>query len=437
MQVSVEQFGDLGRRLKVVVPSDRYAQGVHARIRELSKTVALHGFRRGKVPAMVIEKRFGQQVRDEIGNEIVRETLSQAIAQENLRPAVTPQVQVEAIDPEFAYTATFEVMPEFGDIDVSELEIARETAQITDADIDRMIDNLRRQRMSLKPVERGAAAGDYVSFEFVVDAGDVRVPAEGMERGLTVIGQNAVLPEIEKALEGLAAEQTATLEVEFPADYREAQLAGKRARVEVKVLRVSEVAMPEVDDAFAASFNVQGGVEQFRQEVRANLERELTQALAMRLRTQVAEKLVARFDSIKVPEGLVAQDMEGLRRQFIAEANERARRAGQPTPPEPALESFRESARRRVLVGLLLAELAGRNQIRLDGERVRSALAAIASTYEDPSEVIALYQQNERLMDGLRSRVMDEQVAEWVADHAKTTLVERSFQDVLTPSAAA
>lgn len=437
MQVSVEQFGDLGRRLKVVVPSDRYAQGVHARIRELSKTVALHGFRRGKVPAMVIEKRFGQQVRDEIGNEIVRETLSQAIAQENLRPAVTPQVQVEAIDPEFAYTATFEVMPEFGDIDVSELEIARETAQITDADIDRMIDNLRRQRMSLKPVERGAAAGDYVSFEFVVDAGDVRVPAEGMERGLTVIGQNAVLPEIEKALEGLAAEQTATLEVEFPVDYREAQLAGKRARVEVKVLRVSEVAMPEVDDAFAASFNVQGGVEQFRQEVRANLERELTQALAMRLRTQVAEKLVARFDSIKVPEGLVAQDMEGLRRQFIAEANERARRAGQPTPPEPALESFRETARRRVLVGLLLAELAGRNQIRLDGERVRSALAAIASTYEDPSEVIALYQQNERLMDGLRSRVMDEQVAEWVADHAKTTLVERSFQDVLTPSAAA
>lgn len=437
MQVSVEQFGDLGRRLKVVVPSDRYAQGVHARIRELSKTVALHGFRRGKVPAMVIEKRFGQQVRDEIGNEIVRETLSQAIAQENLRPAVTPQVQVEAIDPEFAYTATFEVMPEFGDIDVSELEIARETAQITDADIDRMIDNLRRQRMSLKPVERGAAAGDYVSFEFVVDAGDVRVPAEGMERGLTVIGQNAVLPEIEKALEGLATEQTATLEVEFPADYREAQLAGKRARVEVKVLRVSEVAMPEVDDAFAASFNVQGGVEQFRQEVRANLERELTQALAMRLRTQVAEKLVARFDSIKVPEGLVAQDMEGLRRQFIAEANERARRAGQPTPPEPALESFRETARRRVLVGLLLAELAGRNQIRLDGERVRSALAAIASTYEDPSEVIALYQQNERLMDGLRSRVMDEQVAEWVADHAKTTLVERSFQDVLTPSAAA
>lgn len=437
MQVSVEQFGDLGRRLKVVVPSDRYAQGVHARIRELSKTVALHGFRRGKVPPMVIEKRFGQQVRDEIGNEIVRETLSEAIAQEKLRPAVTPQVQVDAIDPEFAYTATFEVMPEFGEIEVADLEIERETAQISDADIDRMIDNLRRQRMSLKPVERGAAAGDYVSFEFCVDAGDVRVPAEGMERGLTVIGQNAVLPEIEKALEGLAAEQTASLEVDFPADYREAQLAGKHARIEAKVQRVSEVTMPEVDDAFAASFNVHGGVEQFRQEVRANLERELTQALAMRLRTQVAEKLVGRYDSVTVPEGLVKQDMETLRRQFIAEANERARRAGQPQPPEPALESFRDTARRRVLVGLLLAELAGRNQIRLDADRVRAALAAIASTYEDPSEVITLYQQNERLMDGLRSRVMDEQVAEWVADHAKTTLVERSFQEVLQPSAVA
>lgn len=437
MQVSVEQFGDLGRRLRVVVPSERYAQGVHARIRELAKTVALHGFRRGKVPAMVIEKRFGQQVRDEIGKEIIRETLSQAIAQQKLRPAMTPQVQVEAIDPEFAYTATFEVMPEFGDLAVSDLEITRETAQITEADVDGMIENLRRQRMSLKPVERGAAPGDYVSFEFVVDAGDVRVPAQGMERGLTVIGQNAVLPEIEKALEGLAAEQTAALEVDFPADYREAQLAGKHARIELKVQRVSEVRMPEVDDAFAASFNVQGGVQQFRQEVRANLERELRQALARRLRTQVAEKLAERYATVALPEGLVQQEMEVLRRQFIDEAKERARAAGEPTPPEPALENFRDMARRRVLVGLLFAELASRNEIRLDAERVDAALAAIASTYEDPSEVIKLYRQSERLMGALRARVLDEQIAEWVADHARTTLVERSFQEVLqTPAVA-
>lgn len=439
MQVSVEKLDDFGRRVKVVVPGERYTQGIHARIRELSKSVAMNGFRPGKVPAMVIEKRYGRQVRDEVTNELIRQTLAEAVQQEKLRPAVSPSVTRDTADgaAEFAYTATFEVLPEFGDIDVTDLEVQRETAGVTDADVDRMIDTLRRQRLGFKPVDRAAVEGDFVAFEFVITTGDVRIPDEGSERGLTAIGQKAIMPEIESALVGLAAGDSRTVEASFPADYRDARLAGQTASIAITVSRVNEGVLPEVDDAFARSFNIQAGVAAFKNEVRQNLEREMGQALSARLRGAVVEQLLNKFAGTAVPQALVTQEAQAMQRQAVNEMTERARRAGQPVPPEPAVESLRDLAGRRVLAGLLLNELAVRNGLRLDEQRVRTALSAIASTYEDPSEVVTLYQQDERLMNQLRARVMDEQVAEWVADHAKVTVVERSFQDVLQPGAAA
>jgi trigger factor len=437
MQVSVEKIDDFGRRLKVVLPRERFTDGIHARIRELSKTVRLQGFRQGKVPPMIIEQRFGQQLRDEVMQELVRESLSAAVVQEKLRPALSPRVTPPSNDGDFSFEATFDVLPDFDAIDVSDLEIERETAEVADADIDRMIDTLRRQRMSFRPVERAAQAGDYVAFEFVIAGDGIRIPAEGKERGLTAIGQKAVLPEIEEALVGLAPGDEKTVEATFPADYREAALAGKTASITVTVTRVNEGVMPEVDEAFAASFNVPGGVEAFRREVRGNLERELKQNLSMRLRASVVERLLARFEGTKVPESLVTEEAHALQRQAIAENTERARRMNQPVPPEPAVESLREIARRRVTAGLLLQEIAQQQNLRLDENRVRAALSAIASTYEDPTEVVQMYQQDQRLMQSLRSRVMDEQVAEWIADHAKTTRVERSFQELLQPSLTA
>lgn len=436
MQVSVEKLDDFARRLKISVPGERYQQGIHARIRELSKTVSMNGFRHGKVPAVVIEKRFGQQVRDEVTNNLIRESLAEAVQQENLRPAHAPSVSRESDDSgAFTFVATFEVLPEFPAIDVSDLFIAREVAEATEADIDGMIDTLRRQRMSFRPVERPAGAGDYVAFEFVISGDDVRIPEEGQERGLTAIGQKAVMPEIEQGLVGMSADETRRIEVTFPADYRDARLAGKPASIELKVTRINEGVLPVVDDAFALSFNIPGGVDAFRREVRMNLERELGQALSARLRGAVVEQLLAKYDALPVPNSLVTNEAQAMQRQAIAEMTERAKRAGQPVPPEPAVESLREMARKRVLAGLLLNELAQRNGLRLDENRVRTALQAIASTYEDPSEVITMYQQDQRLMNGLRARVMDEQVAEWVAGHAKVTEVQRTFQEILQPGA--
>lgn len=434
MQVSVEKLDDFARRLKISVPGERYHQVVHARIRELTKTVSLNGFRQGKVPAVVIEKRFGQQVRDEVSNTLIRETLAEAVQQENLRVAQTPSVVRDADSAgEFVYTATFDVLPEFPDIEVSDLQIEREVAQATDADIDRMIDTLRRQRMSFRPAERAAIADDFVAFEFVISADGVRIPEEGKERGLTAIGQKAVMPEIEAALIGMSADEIKTVQADFPADYRDERLAGKSATIELSVTRINEGVLPEVDEQFASSFNISGGVDAFRREVRQNLERELGQALSGRLRGAVVEQLLKKYDSMGVPNSLVTTEAEAMQRQAVAEMTERAKQAGQPVPPPPAVESLRELARRRVLAGLLLNEIAVRNSLRLDDARVRLALSAIASTYEDPAEVLTMYQQDQRLLNSLRARVMDEQVAEWVADRAQVTTVERSFQDILQP----
>ncbi|MCB1600220.1 MAG: trigger factor [Lysobacterales bacterium] len=434
MQVSVEKLDDFARRLKISVPGERYHQVVHARIRELSKTVSLNGFRQGKVPAMVIEKRYGQQIRDEVSNTLIRETLAEAVQQENLRPAQTPSVVKDAEGAEeFAYTATFEVLPEFPEIDVSDLVIEREVAQATDADIDRMIDTLRRQRMSFRPAERPAIAGDFVAFEFVISGDGVRIPEEGKERGLTAIGQKAVMPEIEDALVGMSAGEEKSITAAFPADYRDERIAGKTATIELSVTRINEGVLPEVDEQFALSFNISGGVDAFKREVRQNLERELGQALSGRLRGAVVEQLLKKYNDLAVPNSLVTSEAEAMQRQAVAEMTERAKQAGQPVPPPPAVESLRDIARRRVLAGLLLNEIATRNNLRLDDAKVRTALAAIASTYEDPSEVVTMYQQDQRLMNSLRARVMDEQVAEWVAQRAKVTEVERSFQEILQP----
>ncbi len=202
MQVSVEKLDDFARRIRISVPNERFQQGIHARIRELSKTVNLNGFRHGKVPAVVIEKRFGAQVRNEVTNQLIQETLAEVVQEHKLRPAQQPSVARDNSDAsEFAYTATFEVLPEFPEIEVADLEITREVASATDADIDRMIDTLRRQRMSFRPVERAAITGDFVAFEFAIVAPGVRIPDSGMERGLTAIGQKAVMAEIENALE--------------------------------------------------------------------------------------------------------------------------------------------------------------------------------------------------------------------------------------------
>ncbi|MBF6023627.1 trigger factor [Lysobacter niastensis] len=431
MQVSVESLGNLERRMTFSLPADRLEAVVGGRLREIARGAKIKGFRPGKVPAKVIEQRFGQQVRAEALDGMLREGFSNAVRQESLQIAGNPQiVQADGSEGELAYVATFEVVPEFGDIDMAKLNVIRHTAEVSDTDIDAMIDNLRLQRRTWNVVERAAAAGDAVEIETWSQIGDERLPAEGVERGVTAIGSGAMFPAIESALVGMKTGEEKQVEVEFPADWRVPQFAGRKVQVHLKATKVSEPVLPEVDAGFIKSFGVRSGdADQFRADIRSNLERELKGALMTRLRREVGEQLIAAYAHVEMPPKLVENEARDLAFQTFEQARRQGRAVGE--IPADAYQGFMDPARKRVLVGLLVGEIARRNQLMLDPRRVTETLNLIASTYEEPQQVIELYRNDQQLMSGLQARVMEEQVIDWIAERAQHTEQALSFSDAI------
>lgn len=431
MQVSVENTGNLERRMTVSIPSDRLSSVIDGRLRDMAGKANLKGFRKGKVPAKVIEQRFGQQVRSEAFGELVRASFDQAVRQENVRIAGQPSIQAEPAgdESEIRFTATFEIIPDFGAIDVSQLQINRVRAQVEESDIDQMIDTLRQQRRTWEPVSRPAQAGDLVAIETFAETATARVPEAGAEKGTTVVGSGVMLPALEALLNGISAGEQREVEVAFPADWRVQALAGQSAKVTLKANLVSEPNLPEADAAFVKSFGVKSGkLEVFRQEVRANLERELKGMLMTRLRAEVAQKLVAKYSDVELP----ARMIENEARSLAANAQQQARQQGQTEAVYP-FDQFMLPARNRVAAGLLVGEIARQNGLKLDFNRVKETLSLIASTYEEPKQVIELYRNDPNLMNGLQNRVMEEQVIDWVAERAQATDQQLSFTEAMRP----
>ena len=433
MQVSLENTANLERRLTVSLPAERLDGVVGKRLQEIGRTANIKGFRRGKVPAKVIEQRFGAQVRNEAYGDLIRESLGEAIAKENLRMAGNPDVKAEPAGDagEIRYSATFEVVPDFGKVDPAQLKIVRATASIGEADIDGMIETLRQQRRTWDVVERGAEPGDLVTVETFAVTAAGRYPAEGADRGATVLGSNVMYPELESQLAGMKAGEQREVDITFPANWRVAELANQAAKVTLAVTKVSAPNLPAVDEAFVKSFGIKSGkVDQFRQEVRSNLERELKGNLMQRLRAEVAEKLVAAFASVELPPRLIQSEA----RQMVAAAEQQARQQGQPNARFEA-EAFMPAARNRVAAGLLVGEVARQNNLKLDPARLNETLQLIASTYEDPQQVIELYRNDPNLMSSLRGRVMEEQVIDWIAERAEATEKAMTFAELMRPAA--
>ncbi|MEG2804790.1 trigger factor [Stenotrophomonas sp.] len=429
MQASIESTGNLERRLTFSLPEERLQTHISGRLGEIARTARIKGFRPGKIPAKVIEQRFGQQVRSEAVDGLLRETFDAALREHELRIAGTPRID-KGDDGEFSFVATVELVPDFGDVDVSKLTVVRHTAEISDADIDQMITNLREQRRSWSPVTRGAQDGDLVALETFSEAGDERLPAEGTEKGSVIVGQGMMFEQIEQGLVGLAKGEEKTLDVSFPADWRVPALAGKQVKVTVKVVDVSAPVLPDVDEEFIKSFGVKGGdVEQFRKDIRANLERELKGALMNRLRREVGEQLIAAYASVELPPRLVENEARAMLAQQVDQIRRSGRNPGE--IPADAHAGFTDAAAKRVLVGLLVGEVARKNDLRLDPKRLNETMRLIASTYEEPEQVIEMYRNDPQLMGGLQNRVMEEQVIDWIAERAQHTEEPLSFQDAI------
>ncbi|WHZ18909.1 MAG: Cell division trigger factor [Rhodanobacteraceae bacterium] len=430
MQVSLENVGKLERRLTVRFPAEQFESKVRQRISELGRNVRLKGFRPGKVPVKVIEQRFGEQVRGEVLSDLIGSTFREAVQQQNLQPVANPGIDTDGKpkDGEIAYTATFEVMPELPTVDVAILKIDRPKSEVGEADVDKMIETLRVQRRVFEKVERAAADGDMVIVDYAAQADGFRHPAEGRERAATVLGGNTALAAFDGALKGHKAGEELAFDVEFPPTFPILQLAARQARVDLRIGEVQEPRTPEVDAEFIRAFGIADGTpETFRKEVRANLERELDNALRARLRNEVGSKLAATYADVDVPKVLENAEAESLVRTAMPNLPRE-----QPLPAA-ALEAAQPIAHQRVIAGLLLRQIAQSNNLRVDNHKVTERIAKIASTYEEPDQVVELYRNNPQMMDNVRTAVLEDQVSEWVADHADTTEVNLSFDEVMHP----
>lgn len=432
MQVSVESTGGLERKMTVQLPAEHVEQAVESRLRSMAPRVRMDGFRPGKVPFKLLRQRYGPQVRQEVLGELLQSSFQEAVAQQRLRLAGAPRIEPVSLGGErdLEYTATFEVYPEIEVTGLDTIRIERPAVQIGEADVDRMIENLRAQRREWVEVERPAADGDRVTVDFLG-----RIDGEPFEggRGEQVpveLGAGAMLADFEAGLRGRAPGEAARIEVRFPDDYHGQAVAGKTAEFEVTVHKVAEPRLPEVDADLARAFGVpDGSVEGLRREVRENMQRELDQAVKSQVKRQVMDGLVG-IGELELPRALVDQEVETLQQQAAQNLGRSVEDLGA-IPREP----FEEQARRRVKLGLLVGELVRSQGIEVDRDRVRHEVEAIAAGYEDPREVVRHYYAHPEALRSVEGLVLEDQVVDLVLEKAQLIDVPRSFDEVMNPQA--
>ncbi|MEA5444565.1 trigger factor [Gammaproteobacteria bacterium AB-CW1] len=429
MQVSVESDGGLKRRMKVQVPAERIDKEVDNRLRSLGKKAKLPGFRPGKVPFKVMRQQYGEQVRAEVVNEVVRETWSEALEKEALRPAGGPEISSLDSEPgkELEYEAAFEIYPE---IELKSLEgesIERPKVEITDEDVDAMLENLQRQHGEWKPVERAAADGDQVRIDF-----EGKVDGEpfegGSAEGVEVeLGAGRLLADFEKGLKGVEAGQELEVKVKFPKDYGSEEVAGKKGVFQVKVHEVKALELPELDDSFCERFGItEGGVDKLREEVRNNMDAELEQTVRGNVREQVLEKLLAK-NEIDVPTAMVDQEIQSLRQDTM-------QRMGVSDPdkaPDMPDEMFRDQAERRVRVGLLMGEVIRKHELKPDEAHIDKVLERVTAGQENADELARQYKANPQAMQQLQTMALEEQVIEKLMGELEIKEVEKPFREVM------
>ena len=427
MMVSVEALKGLERRMQVSVPASRVEQQVDKRLLNVSRTARIKGFRPGKAPIHVVRQHYGAQVREEVVGDLIRETFAEAVQLEKLVPAGGPRIEPLALGKgdDLKYSATFEVYPEIELKGLEGLALNRPKASVTDADVDAMIESLRKQRPNFVAVERSAKDGDRLTIDFEGTLNGEAFEGGKAEGHQFVLGQGRMLKDFEEGIRGAAAGETRTVDVAFPDDYPAKNLAGETAQFEITAKAVEEVQLPEVDEAFCKAFGVdEGGIEALRTEVRENMERELEQAIRSRVKAQVMDKLL-EANPLDLPAVLVEQEIRDMQIEALRRMG--ARSAKQLPPREP----FEANARRRVALGLLLNEAIRKAGIQVDAAQVQARLDDLVAGFEDPSAARLQYTENEGAMRQLQMMVLEDQVVDHIVSAAKVTEQPATFKDIM------
>jgi trigger factor len=435
MQVSLETTSGLERRLTVGVPAEQVENEVENRLKQAARNVSIKGFRKGKVPMSVVKQRFGAGIRQEVVGDVISRSFYAAVQKENVKPAGQPSIQPKQLTAgkDLEYIATFEVYPSVALSDLSAFELTNFKAEVTDADVDNMIEVLRKHQASWSVVERAAAEGDQVNINFVGTKDGVEFVGGKADNHTLVLGSKSMIPGFEEGIAGLKAGEQKVISVTFPEDYQAEELKGAAAQFAVTVNSVSEAQLPELKKEFFQKFGVEkGGEKQFRKEVKANMDRELANALKAKVKVQVMDALIASHTT-EVPKALVANEIQVLRNQMLQRFGGQQQNFDVKTLLPDTM--FQDEASRRVTLGLIVGEIVKSTKLKPDAKRVKIMIEEIASTYQEPKEVVEYYTGNQELMAGVESAVLEDQVVDHILSQAKVSEVQTSYDEIIKANA--
>ncbi|MEE4464290.1 trigger factor [Azotobacter chroococcum] len=432
MQVSVESTSALERRLTIGVPAERIETEVNKRLQQTARRAKVPGFRPGKVPMSVIRQRYEESARQEALGDLIQASFYEAVLEQKLKPAGAPSVEPKVFEKgkDLEYVATFEVYPEFEVVGLEGIAVERLQAEVAEADVDNMLEILRKQNTRYQQVEREAQDGDQLNIDFVGKI-DGEAFAGGSAKGTSlVLGSGRMIEGFEAGLVGVKAGEERVLSLTFPEDYQNLDLAGKAAEFTVTVNAVSEAELPELNAEFFALFGIsEPSLEAFRAEVGKNMDRELRQSIKSKVKTQVMDGLLAA-NPIEVPKALIENEVNRLRVQAVQQFG------GNIKPEQLPANLFQEQARRRVALGLIVAEMVKQFEIKPDESKVKAMIEEIASAYQEPEQVVAWYYSNEQQLGEVRSVVLEEQVVDTVLQKASVTDKTVSYEEAVKPAEA-
>lgn len=432
MQVSVESTSALERKMNISVPAERIESEVTKRLQQTAKRAKVSGFRPGKVPMSIIRQRYEADARQDVLGDVIQATFYEAVVAEKLNPVGQPAIEPKMFEKDkgLEYIATFEVFPEFEVQGLEGIEVERQSAEVADSDVDNMLDILRKQNTRFADVERAAANDDQVTISFVGSIDGEAFAGGTADNVPLVLGSGRMIPGFEDALVGCKAGDTKVITPTFPEDYQNLDLAGKTAEFTVIVNKVEGPELPELNEEFFALFgNTEGGLEGFRAEVSKNMSRELNQAIKGKVKSQVMDGLLAA-NEIEVPSALISNEVDRLRVQAVQQFG------GNVKPDQLPAELFTEQAKRRVALGLIVAQMVKQFDIKADDKLVRSTIEEMAAAYQEPAQVVEWYYKNEQQLEDVRAVVLEEQVVDTVLSKAKLTDVTVSYEDAVKPAPA-
>jgi trigger factor len=431
MQVSLETTSGLERRLTVGIPAVQIETEVEKRLKDAAVNVRINGFRKGKVPMSVVKQRFGGGIRQEVVGDVINKSFYAAVQKENVKPAGQPSIQPKqiAIGKDLEYIATFEVYPTVTLSDLSAFEITRYNAAVTDADIGTMIEVLRKQQGTWSLVDSAAADGDQVNINFVGTKDGVEFAGGKADNQNLVLGSKSMIPGFEEGIVGLSAGAEKTLNLVFPSDYKAEELKGAAVRFDVTVNTVSSSQLPELNQDFFIKFGVEdGGEQQFREDVKSNMERELSNALKLKVKTQIMDALIASH-ATELPKALVASEISVLRDQMMQRFGGQAQSFDVKSLLPDTM--FQDEAQRRVTLGLIVGEIINVTHLKPDAKRVQLMIQEVASTYQEPREVVEYYNSNRDLLTGVESAVLEDQVVDHILATAKVVDQASTYDEII------